>query len=298
MYETLTGRVPFTAENAIKVIVKHITEAPLEMSHLPIGQQIPNSLDALVMRCLAKDPSDRYQSADALLKDLEAIRDGKVVKIARPKSRRVSTISTLFQQWLIALTIIGSVFLSCALLRWNSSPPSIISQLTTSAVKPPALAPIPPQKPIRLERVMSEEKPDPVGIVLYNGQGKPYKVLSNNPRRTCWVDGPSLSEIAKRASIGNYTFSLWPGYEVRKIESNRWMIQNNANDQLIITLMYGCQLPKAGFFLNQHSDMEFYECFDRHVVRRYHYDGRQTIEILFSNENNQLTWIADSIVRK
>ncbi len=83
MYETLTGQPPFAAENPIKIILKHVNQEPTAISKLPHDYKIPAQLEWVVMRCLAKDPNDRYQSADELLKDLQTLRDGKTLKIKK-----------------------------------------------------------------------------------------------------------------------------------------------------------------------------------------------------------------------
>lgn len=67
-YFMLTGHAPFEYDRPIKVIIAHAHEAVVPPSeHVP---SIPHDLEAIVMRCLAKDPDDRYQSildmADAL----------------------------------------------------------------------------------------------------------------------------------------------------------------------------------------------------------------------------------------
>ncbi len=60
----LTGRPPFEAEGAGELIAMHLREMPMPPSlRVP---SIPASVDALVMRCLAKDPNARYASANDL----------------------------------------------------------------------------------------------------------------------------------------------------------------------------------------------------------------------------------------
>ncbi len=67
-YYMLSGHAPFEYDRPIKVIIAHAHEAVVPPSeHVP---SVPHDLEAIVMRCLAKDPDDRYQSivemADAL----------------------------------------------------------------------------------------------------------------------------------------------------------------------------------------------------------------------------------------
>src|SRR5207245_2273303 len=68
MYEMLTGRPPFTAETPVAVAMHHVKSAAPPPSRL--NPSVPEDLDAIVMKCLAKDPDARYQTADELSEDL------------------------------------------------------------------------------------------------------------------------------------------------------------------------------------------------------------------------------------
>ncbi|WP_426754509.1 serine/threonine protein kinase [Myxococcus sp. Y35] len=67
LYQMLIGRPPFLAAQSIDVIVKHINEPPPAFGSLYPGHGIPAEVEALVMKCLAKTPGDRYQSMDEVL---------------------------------------------------------------------------------------------------------------------------------------------------------------------------------------------------------------------------------------
>lgn len=83
MYEALTGVNLFMSDNQIKVILAQISTIPRPFRH---SLDIPNCLQALVFKCLKKDPAERYQTAARLLKDLESMRDGNdVVILPEPK---------------------------------------------------------------------------------------------------------------------------------------------------------------------------------------------------------------------
>jgi eukaryotic-like serine/threonine-protein kinase len=68
LYELLTGRPPFTGDSALQVAYKHIEEAPAPPDSVRPG--IPAGLSAVVMRCLAKHPGDRYRRAAEVAADL------------------------------------------------------------------------------------------------------------------------------------------------------------------------------------------------------------------------------------
>jgi len=72
LYEMLAGRLPFEGDSAVAVALKHLSEQPA-----PISQWRPDvhpALEAVVMAALAKDPAQRWQSAEDLAAGLEAAR--------------------------------------------------------------------------------------------------------------------------------------------------------------------------------------------------------------------------------
>ncbi len=73
MYETLTGRPPFTGDSAVMIFVGHLQEKPSPLLKTNKTLSIPSGLNWVVMHCLEKDPDRRYQSMDELTKDLESI---------------------------------------------------------------------------------------------------------------------------------------------------------------------------------------------------------------------------------
>jgi tRNA A-37 threonylcarbamoyl transferase component Bud32 len=71
-YFLLTGQPPFTAESSVEVVVDHvktIPQRPTEVSETAI----PSELDDIVMKCLEKQPDDRYQTAADLEAALDAV---------------------------------------------------------------------------------------------------------------------------------------------------------------------------------------------------------------------------------
>jgi serine/threonine-protein kinase len=70
LYEALTGRVPFEADSAVAVAMKQVSQTPQRPSS--INHRVSPALDAVVMRALAKEPGERFQSADAFIAALDA----------------------------------------------------------------------------------------------------------------------------------------------------------------------------------------------------------------------------------
>jgi hypothetical protein len=76
LYEMATGQVPFDADNLMGILTKHLYENPIPPHELPPPTDVPSSLEAVILKCLAKKPEARYQSMAELNRDLEAVAQG------------------------------------------------------------------------------------------------------------------------------------------------------------------------------------------------------------------------------
>ena len=74
LYEMLTGRVPFDADSAVTIALKHVSEGPPQPRR--INPSIPDSLEQAVLWSLNKNPSDRPVDADQFIAVLEQVREG------------------------------------------------------------------------------------------------------------------------------------------------------------------------------------------------------------------------------
>ena len=72
LYEMLTGRLPFEAESAVAVAIKHIEEVPKPPREW--NPDIPAGLESIVMRAMQKDAADRYASAAEMLRDIDSFK--------------------------------------------------------------------------------------------------------------------------------------------------------------------------------------------------------------------------------
>ncbi len=72
MYEMMTGRPPYDGESPVAVAIQHINGGAVMPSKL--NPNIPGGLEQIIMKCMATDPAQRYDSATALLYDLEEFR--------------------------------------------------------------------------------------------------------------------------------------------------------------------------------------------------------------------------------
>ena len=74
LFELLTGRPPFKGDSAVAVAYQHVEQIPPTPSS--ILSDIPDSLDRVVLKSLAKNREDRYSSATAMLADLQRVAQG------------------------------------------------------------------------------------------------------------------------------------------------------------------------------------------------------------------------------
>jgi len=88
MYESLSGKLPFSGQNPVKTIISHLNETPRDLAKRFPSLRISAGLDRLVMRCLEKEPAQRYQNMTQLRTDLELVRDGKEPSFAKPRSEK------------------------------------------------------------------------------------------------------------------------------------------------------------------------------------------------------------------
>ncbi len=98
LYETLTGKHPFDAESALDFMHKH-TSAPVPSPRDRVaGLQVMPRTEALLMKCLAKNPKDRFQSAREMQREVRTVlRDFPDAARAHPtpEGGRVSTSPTV-----------------------------------------------------------------------------------------------------------------------------------------------------------------------------------------------------------
>ncbi len=82
LYELLVGRPPFVGDSPVSVAYQHVREVPTPPSTL--DPEITQSMDAVVMKALAKDPADRYQSAREMHDDIARLLAGGPVAAPPP----------------------------------------------------------------------------------------------------------------------------------------------------------------------------------------------------------------------
>ena len=75
LYELATGEPPFSRGPASRLLHDHLARLPVPPA--AVVRDVPESLSAIIMHLLEKEPDHRYQSADGLVYDLERLRDAR-----------------------------------------------------------------------------------------------------------------------------------------------------------------------------------------------------------------------------
>ena len=115
LYEMLCGRPPFAGDSSVAVAYKHVQQAVPSPSSL--GVVLPESLEAIAMKLLAKNPPQRYPTAKDLQRDLRRYREGRHRLSPRPEPPQ--------------------------------TPPAVSTPPPTEAAPPPSVPPpSPPQTPV------------------------------------------------------------------------------------------------------------------------------------------------------
>ncbi|HEX2143027.1 MAG TPA: Stk1 family PASTA domain-containing Ser/Thr kinase, partial [Glycomyces sp.] len=145
LYELLVGHPPFTGDNPVSVAYQHVREEARPPSEL--NPNVPASVDAVIMKALAKNPENRYHSAGEMREDLIRAARGQAVMapafmtasdrtqiIGEADStapiRPIETASSKRRPWLIALGVI------LALVAVTAASWGIMRMLDTAAMEP------------------------------------------------------------------------------------------------------------------------------------------------------------------
>jgi serine/threonine-protein kinase len=208
LYEALTGAPPFTGMSAMEIILEH-ANAPLPPMVVPgDGEPIPVEMEALVTRCLAKSPMDRFQSMDEVLEAMQELTTpdrfrtepiGIPVLAALPAARPRRPLALL-----VAVAVLLGATGAAATLRWLH--PAAPAQAVLAAVA--AAAPVEPSASPGAGVVFHVETFPPGATVTLDGT-----VVGKTPVN---VAVPPAAEGVARAT---FELSL-PGY--RAISVSAW----------------------------------------------------------------------------
>ena len=121
LYELLTGSVPFPATSTAAILMHVLDDDPIPLRKL--APDLPLDLEIIVMKCLAKDPEQRYASARALGADLGRYLDGESIlgrrlplwRRARQRARRHRALVGLGTASLAVILVVAALWLRASI---------------------------------------------------------------------------------------------------------------------------------------------------------------------------------------
>ncbi len=114
LYEMLTGKQPYGGESSLSIALKHKTDPAPDPKKL--NEQVPEELSRVVMKCMAKDKKQRYETAEKLLDELTEVEEGitsseLVIPKKKPRKEKIN-----LRKWKKPILYSGAVVLAAALI--------------------------------------------------------------------------------------------------------------------------------------------------------------------------------------
>ncbi|MFH1231675.1 MAG: SUMF1/EgtB/PvdO family nonheme iron enzyme, partial [Planctomycetota bacterium] len=176
LYEMAAGRIPFEGESAVSMIRHHIYDTALMISHEVADFSV--ELEAIIMKCIQKDPNSRYANPLQLLEDIDAFEKSKplihakidptrgssasaeatmllsssAIRLGQRKKRKIIITSAV----LSTLVVAGVIVLWLAVFNKKPLQPEITTKPTNNNI---GTSKIPPPPPIDNQNTSAQEDP-------------------------------------------------------------------------------------------------------------------------------------------
>jgi eukaryotic-like serine/threonine-protein kinase len=140
LYEMVSGKRPFTGESRLNIAAAILEKEPQPISNLqPLT---PAALEHVVLRCLMKDPEERWQSARDLSRELKWISEGvRLTQASEPAPRLRQKVWERLAWGVAALCIAMLAWLSVS--HWGTTQPAETPHLRLSLLPPPSTSFVP-----------------------------------------------------------------------------------------------------------------------------------------------------------
>jgi serine/threonine protein kinase/Tfp pilus assembly protein PilF len=162
LYEMVTGRLPFAGETPLSVAHKHKYEAPEDPKKL--NAQLSDDLAPVILKCLAKDRNERFQSAAELGTELGRIEQGlpttdRVIRKRKSLTSKEIAVKFTLKKLLIPGLTAAALIITAIIIIWRVIPPKIAT-LAKSAKHSIAVLPFDDLSPKKDYEYLCEGIPD------------------------------------------------------------------------------------------------------------------------------------------
>ncbi|MGI8865737.1 MAG: protein kinase domain-containing protein, partial [Rubrobacteraceae bacterium] len=224
LYHCLTGEPPFSGD--IKSLARqHLKSTP--RSPRKINRKISPAMEAVILKCLAKDPEDRYSSADAVLNDLEsdaprkvAVRTAETPIKSTATGRRGYSKRLLLATGVVATLLGGSAALASGLGYVNLPGGDGLQALTKPATpkdsKPVAAPQKEPEADVKVAEDAQKATPESPEPETPAPEPKSENVSSRSPEARVTEEPPQPAQMVPVPNVLEYY-----DYSVIEILNNR-----------------------------------------------------------------------------
>jgi serine/threonine-protein kinase len=140
LYEALSGEVPFDAPSVMEILIKQLNKDAIPLRRFKPELNIPEPLDALVMKCLKKNPDDRYQNVEEFVTALKLCDSSST-------SLGSGTFKKILFPLLALLLVCGGLYFWTSNRRTNESGKQQNKEITVRPTATPQSTPLPELTP-------------------------------------------------------------------------------------------------------------------------------------------------------
>jgi serine/threonine-protein kinase len=235
LYELVSGKVPFDADNFMGVLTQHMYKAPTLLAEVtPNAELLPPGLEAIVMKCLAKRPEQRYQSMDEFVADIDKVMAGAKPTAVREAREDLTAPGEYYEDsahsgprgkkrqlaWIGAAVVVALVAGAAVLTRKPAAPPvapPTVAEPATPKPAEPKVEPVPQTAPgPSLRQVLLATEPvaaqiwkgtedlgtSPISVQVPMGQSVEVTIRASGFKETrVVVDGTESSQSIKLEAL-------------------------------------------------------------------------------------------------
>lgn len=213
LYEALTGKLPLLGKNMVETMQKHMSEIPPSFKEVRPDLFIPDKLEQVVMRCLAKKPHERPQTMAQLAQDLQFsiprpgqtpnLRTHEVLMLEPEPERKGGWVVPAIGGGVAALALLTVAWMNFAPHKPAAQPQSVAKPpMQSSPVAKPTPVVQPQPKVVYIEKVVKVPVPAPKPVVT-SADG----YLDTTPVRTVKSSKPPKITAAKTSEVLNNSFA-------------------------------------------------------------------------------------------